>query len=232
MRLGDVRLAGLSGIFKAYHYNKGHYERMPYSKDDLRSVYHVRSFEEFQLRQLRGALDIGLSHDWPQRITYHGNQVRTSALRCSAWLTRVLQQALLHKKKFLRDELDTFGSPPAMRLLQHLRPTYWLSGHMHVKFAAVVEHKASDEASAKAAASTQADADADADAEKKDSNAETAAEATQSSSQQPQVCARSATRCGGSQAAQANLLSGIGQGWARQRFSADHGCASQFKRSV
>ena len=73
MNLGGVRLAGLSGIFKAYSYRRGHYERAPYSPDDLRSVYHVRSFEEFQLRQASNSSNCS---------SFSRNTLRLPCLRC------------------------------------------------------------------------------------------------------------------------------------------------------
>ena len=86
---------------------------MPYNSNDLRSVYHVRSFEICQLMQVKiigflyilyfflkliffhifykkltGSIDIGLSHDWPAGITYFGDA-----------------ETLFRKKSFLRAEV-------------------------------------------------------------------------------------------------------------------------------
>ena len=75
INVGGLRIAALSGIYKANDYERGlwgfllrlhaalstcltcshmtgHYERVPYSASDLISVYHVRSFEVFQLYQV------------------------------------------------------------------------------------------------------------------------------------------------------------------------------------
>ncbi|MEQ2200312.1 hypothetical protein XENOCAPTIV_027371 [Xenoophorus captivus] len=70
-------------------------------------------------------IDIFLSHDWPQGIYHYGNT-----------------EELLRKKKFLREEVETntLGSPAAKELLAHLQPSYWFSAHLHVKFAAVMQH--------------------------------------------------------------------------------------------
>lgn len=70
-------------------------------------------------------VDIFMSHDWPRGIYHYGST-----------------EELLRKKRFLRQEVEsnTLGSPPAEELLAHLQPSYWFSAHLHVKFAAVMQH--------------------------------------------------------------------------------------------
>lgn len=126
---GGVRIGGLSGIFKKHDYKKGHFERPPYSPDEMRSAYHVRNLEAFRLKQIQQPIDIMMSHDWPRGIYHHGNI-----------------DDLFRKKKFLVEEAmsNTLGSPPAEELLHDLKPDYWFSAHLHVKFSALVEHKGDD----------------------------------------------------------------------------------------
>ncbi|XP_060114162.1 lariat debranching enzyme [Heteronotia binoei] len=122
-----LRIGGISGIFKSHDYRRGHFECPPYNQNTLRSVYHVRNIEVFKLKQLKQPMDIFMSHDWPRGIYHYGNK-----------------NALLKKKSFFRQEVEdnTLGSPAASELLHHLKPAYWFSAHLHVKFAAVMQHKA------------------------------------------------------------------------------------------
>ncbi|XP_037542542.1 lariat debranching enzyme [Nematolebias whitei] len=125
VRYKGIRIGGLSGIFKSHDYRKGHHEFPPYNPETLRSVYHTRNIEVFKLKQIQMPLDIFMSHDWPRGICYYGNT-----------------EELLRKKRFLRQDVESnaLGSPAAEELLAHLQPVYWFSAHLHVKFAAVMQH--------------------------------------------------------------------------------------------
>lgn len=125
VRYKGIRIGGLSGIFKSQDYRKGHHEVPPYNPDTLRSVYHIRNIEVFKLKQIHMPIDIFMSHDWPRGIYNYGSKGE-----------------LLRKKKFLRQEVETntLGSPAAAELLAHLQPSYWFSAHLHVKFAALMQH--------------------------------------------------------------------------------------------
>ncbi|KAI5462260.1 lariat debranching enzyme, C-terminal domain-containing protein [Mariannaea sp. PMI_226] len=122
VRLGPLRIAGLSGIWKGFDYRKSHHERLPFSSDDVKSFYHVREFDVRKLLLIQTQVDVGLSHDWPRAIEKHGDQ---------EWLFR--------KKPAFRGESrdGTLGNVAAEYVMDRLRPPYWFSAHMHVKFAAV-----------------------------------------------------------------------------------------------
>ena len=121
VQLGGLRIAGMSGIWKGYNYNKHHYERLPYNDDDVRSIYHVREIDIRKLLQLRSQVDIGISHDWPKAIEKNGNE-------------RALYRM---KPDFERESKDgTLGNTAAAYVLDRLRPPYWFSAHMHCKFSA------------------------------------------------------------------------------------------------
>ena len=130
VNFGGLRIAGISGIYKEHDYKLGHYERPPYDRGTLRSVYHVRNVEVYRLQQLKlgnedSNIDIMLSHDWPRGIEQFGDT-----------------QALLRKKQFFRSEVETntLGSPAGEILLHSLKPKRWFAGHLHVKFEATVHY--------------------------------------------------------------------------------------------
>lgn len=69
-----------------------------------------------------------MSHDWPRGVYHHGPKGR-----------------LMQVKKHFRSEIqnNTLGSRAAEDLLKKLCPKYWFSGHLHVKFPAVIQQKVS-----------------------------------------------------------------------------------------
>ncbi|KAJ3322570.1 lariat debranching enzyme [Boothiomyces sp. JEL0866] len=126
INFGGLRIAGLSGIYKGHDYRKGFFERQPLNQNDQRSIYHLRKFNVMRMYLINSPIDVFLSHDWPQGIAKHGNL-----------------QELLKWKSFLKKEIDnnTLGSPPLLELLKKLRPKYWFSAHLHVKYAATFVHE-------------------------------------------------------------------------------------------
>lgn len=64
INVNGVRIGGISGIFRDYHFEKGHFEFPPYDSGTARSAYAIRSLEVFRLSQLSGGMDVMLSHDW------------------------------------------------------------------------------------------------------------------------------------------------------------------------
>ncbi|KAG1341871.1 lariat debranching enzyme [Cocos nucifera] len=125
IKFGNIRIGGLSGIYKPRDYHSGHYEMPPYDTNDIRSVYHVREYDVIKLKEVKGQIDIFMSHDWPLRITEYGN-----------W------EKLVQQKPFFRQEVldGTLGSVPAAELLKALQPHYWFSAHLHCKFPAIIQH--------------------------------------------------------------------------------------------
>lgn len=136
LRLGPLRIGGMSGIWKGYNYNKPHHERLPYNQDDIKSIYHIRELDIRKLLQVRTQIDIGISHDWPRAIEKHGN-------------ARALWRM---KPDFEQESKDgTLGNQAATYVLDRLRPPYWFSAHMHCKFAATKVYKDAPEAAERSA---------------------------------------------------------------------------------
>lgn len=122
LRFGPLRIAGMSGIWKGMDYRKPHHERLPFRQDDIKSFYHVREFDVRKLLQIREPVDIGMSHDWPRAIEWHGDK----------------EQLYRMKPHFRRESMEgTLGNTAAEYVLDRLRPRFWFSAHMHCKFAAI-----------------------------------------------------------------------------------------------
>ncbi|KAF3904668.1 hypothetical protein ABW21_db0207788 [Orbilia brochopaga] len=127
VNVNGIRIAGVSGIYNDNDYRRPRGDKPPYNDRSVRGAYHYRAHELFKLNMLSGDIDIFISHDWPVGITRYGNE---------RWLLSV--------KRHFQAEVAAgkLGSPPLMGMLQKLRPRYWFAAHMHVKFAALVDHAA------------------------------------------------------------------------------------------
>ncbi|KAI1098821.1 lariat debranching enzyme, C-terminal domain-containing protein [Jackrogersella minutella] len=122
LRFGPLRIAAVGGIWNEPHYHKTHQERVPFNYRDIRSFYHMREFDVRKLLLLREQVDIGLSHDWPQGIERLGNHERLFARKPD------------FKAESNRGEL---GNPAAAYIMDRLRPAYWFSAHLHIKYPAI-----------------------------------------------------------------------------------------------
>ena len=95
--------------------------------EDLHSSHYVRLFELWKLAHIGGRVrpDIMMSHDWPEFIAHYGHK------------DTLLRMRPQFKKSV---DSDSLGAQPYLKLLRHLQPRFWLSGHMHVKYTATVQH--------------------------------------------------------------------------------------------
>ena len=125
IRFGDLRIAGLSGIWKGYNYNKPHFERLPYNADEVKSLYHVRELDVRKLLLVRSQVGIGISHDWPRGIEWKGDY-----------------KSLFRQKDLFEADAKagTLGSSAAKYVMDRLRPPHWFAAHLHCKFAALVNY--------------------------------------------------------------------------------------------
>lgn len=124
-----LRIGSLSGIWKKWDFHKDRpsWETLESGQwsSKVRELYHVRSSDTKPLFMLNGPLDIMMSHDWPNEVVYHGNT-----------------QDLLKWKPFFKKDIQThqLGNPISWKLLTHLKPKWWFSAHLHVKYKAIVKH--------------------------------------------------------------------------------------------
>jgi len=140
VNFGGARIGGFSGIFKSYDFFKGHFEKPPYDQNTSRSAFHVKQYELWKLQQVRGNLDVLMSHDWPDGITKFGDEAD-----------------LLQQKPFYAPQIDdgSLGCKYYTELMKQHKPKWWLSGHMHVFFEGDVTYE-NDPATTKFVACTKA----------------------------------------------------------------------------
>ncbi|KZT57547.1 hypothetical protein CALCODRAFT_483098 [Calocera cornea HHB12733] len=123
--VNGLRLSGISGIYQADHYTTGHYERFPYNRSHLRSIYHTRIYDVHRL-MLLDSPDLFMSHDWPLSIEQYGDTA-----------------GLLRHKPYFQSEIkaNNLGSPPLLDLLKTIQPARWFSAHLHTRFEATFNHQ-------------------------------------------------------------------------------------------
>lgn len=126
-----ARIAGLSGIWKKWDYERRRpsWQELEKSNEwsrEVKKLYHVKRDDVRPLFQLREKpLHIVASHDWPNGVAYHGN-IR--------WL--------IQNKPFFKKDLESrqLGSPISWDLLRQLKPNWWLSSHLHIRYEAFIKH--------------------------------------------------------------------------------------------
>lgn len=127
-----VRIGSLSGIWKKWDFERERpswlsLEESGAWSNRVRELYHVRKSDVLPLFMLREdrRMDVMVSHDWPNGVAYHGN-VRD----------------LLRRKPFFEKDVQTrqLGSPVNWQLLRQLKPSWWLSAHLHVRYEATINH--------------------------------------------------------------------------------------------
>lgn len=89
INIGGLRIGGMSGIYKQYDYEKGHYEMIPLNEQQKKSIYHIRHYDVYKMLQIKEPMDIFLSHDWPLGIERYGNTAE-----------------LIRKKSYFRGEVS------------------------------------------------------------------------------------------------------------------------------
>ena len=85
------------------------------------------------LEKTKNRVDIMMSHDWPLGIERHGDT-----------------EGLLRRKPYFREEVqrNDLGSRPNREVMDTIKPKWWFSAHLHVKFKAMVTFQKQDYPSA------------------------------------------------------------------------------------
>ena len=154
VNFAGIRIAGFGGIFNRGNFHKGRYETCPLNDSTMRSLYHCREYEMFQMLQVRI-----LAPPTFVRTSSKCHRSPMSCLICSSSLqvtspidimlshdwpvsaaTKGDTRDLLRKKPFFKEDIERgeLGNPAHDKLIDILKPSYWFSAHMHVKHAAVM----------------------------------------------------------------------------------------------
>ncbi|CAI5760619.1 unnamed protein product [Candida verbasci] len=148
-----LQICGYSGIFNYGNFIKSdlnlNYDevfKLPLNQDSIRSIYHVNLKNFIKMCLINDKVDIILSHDWPVGIEKFGNKVE-----------------LLKRKPFFKKdiELGRLGSPLNKFLIHYLKPKFWFSGHLHVKFEATIKNQNNNNNNNKEEISLDMDSDDD-----------------------------------------------------------------------
>jgi len=127
IEVAGFRIAGTSGIYNEKDYRKGYYETLPFNEKGKRSIYHVREYEALKLSLIEGKIDIMMSHDWPSTAIKQGNYRSLSIYKPC------------YEEQIQKSQI---GNSMTGYLINKLKPSIWLSGHMHVYYKVTVKHDA------------------------------------------------------------------------------------------
>ena len=127
--VGQLRIAGISGIHREQDYVRGYDERPPFNFPAPKTMCHIREFDVYRLLQLdnQRPIDIVVSHDWPQGIVDMDRD-------------KVKAQSFWNNHPNWMGERQTLGSRSLRILLDYLQPRYWFCAHMHTKLSLTITH--------------------------------------------------------------------------------------------
>ena len=121
-----IRIGGFSGIFNKYDYFRGNYEKNERDiRGDKKSIFHLREFEVCKMSHVKNKIDIFMTHDWPTNII--SDEDKPGIIKLFS-----------HNKDDIENGL--IGSFPGEFILKHLKPIYFICGHMHFYYSNKVDN--------------------------------------------------------------------------------------------